>query len=368
MNEPMQAMAEQKHPPSAKEQIDQILEHAEISEYSMSLVRVRKLRAYIALLQQQATKTKNQRENLKLLNRAQRMAQLELRWLRAAIREGGPMDWMRLMEQARQSLWSIFRAEQAEDKNSPQSQINKLATFILAEVPGEPSRSEGALDTIIRWVKNVKNIHGPDPLQYDGVLERRIQDLLVTLQSGVEKLAGSIVGGQKLSHEQVLEAAYREIQEQRSKIADLEMPHPEAAWDEATVNTKFNDLVALQSKVEEFSTFVEGAGKLTHVQLLDKIIELLPKVLAQPVDQKDCVFESGKKEGKMYPSQMDQMREFIRTDALLRLVLPHFVEGKNGWKCGLCGTHTPLSNQVTSSLMAKHTTFCKLGKVLVVVE
>ena len=50
------------------------------------------------------------------------------------------------------------------DRNSPQVQVDKLAQFIMAEMPGEPSQSEGAVDTIIRWVKNVKNIHGPDPL------------------------------------------------------------------------------------------------------------------------------------------------------------------------------------------------------------
>jgi hypothetical protein len=34
-----------------------------------------------------------------------------------------------------------------------QEQIDKLASFILAEVPDEPSRSEGAVDTAIRLIR-----------------------------------------------------------------------------------------------------------------------------------------------------------------------------------------------------------------------
>ena len=33
------------------------------------------------------------------------------------------------------------------------SQIERLATFIMDEIPGEPSRSEGAVDTAIRLLK-----------------------------------------------------------------------------------------------------------------------------------------------------------------------------------------------------------------------
>ena len=34
-----------------------------------------------------------------------------------------------------------------------ESQIGRLADFILAEVPGEPSQSEGAVDTAIRIIR-----------------------------------------------------------------------------------------------------------------------------------------------------------------------------------------------------------------------
>ncbi len=37
--------------------------------------------------------------------------------------------------------------------NTAQEQIDKLALFIMVEVPGEPSESEGAVDTAIRWMR-----------------------------------------------------------------------------------------------------------------------------------------------------------------------------------------------------------------------
>lgn len=36
---------------------------------------------------------------------------------------------------------------------SLESQINRLANFIMAEIDGEPSKSEGAVDTAIRWMR-----------------------------------------------------------------------------------------------------------------------------------------------------------------------------------------------------------------------
>ncbi|RWB40422.1 MAG: hypothetical protein EOQ44_25085 [Mesorhizobium sp.] len=35
-----------------------------------------------------------------------------------------------------------------------EAQIDRLANFIMAEVPGEPSQSEGAVDTAIRWMRS----------------------------------------------------------------------------------------------------------------------------------------------------------------------------------------------------------------------
>ena len=39
---------------------------------------------------------------------------------------------------------------------SAQEQIEKLANFIMAEIDGEPSESEGAGDTAIRIIRNLK--------------------------------------------------------------------------------------------------------------------------------------------------------------------------------------------------------------------
>lgn len=36
----------------------------------------------------------------------------------------------------------------------PHSQVERLAEFIMDEVPGEPSQSEGAVDTAIRWMRS----------------------------------------------------------------------------------------------------------------------------------------------------------------------------------------------------------------------
>ena len=44
-----------------------------------------------------------------------------------------------------------------------ESQIDRLANFIMAEVPGEPSQSEGAGDTAIRVIRRLTaalRVHG----------------------------------------------------------------------------------------------------------------------------------------------------------------------------------------------------------------
>jgi hypothetical protein len=38
-------------------------------------------------------------------------------------------------------------------KETAQNQIDRLATFIMREVSGEPSQSEGAVDTAIRLLR-----------------------------------------------------------------------------------------------------------------------------------------------------------------------------------------------------------------------
>lgn len=52
-------------------------------------------------------------------------------------------------------------------------QIEKLAQFIMDEVPGEPSQSEGAVDTAIRLLRGLP---GPDDLliRREGMVERAL--------------------------------------------------------------------------------------------------------------------------------------------------------------------------------------------------
>lgn len=49
-----------------------------------------------------------------------------------------------------------------------EAQINRLAEFIMTEVPGEPSQSEGACDTAIRLLKRWKN--GPGPVYAESIV------------------------------------------------------------------------------------------------------------------------------------------------------------------------------------------------------
>lgn len=45
----------------------------------------------------------------------------------------------------------------SEQSESPHQQIERLAAFIMAEMPGEPSKSEGAVDTAIRLMGEWKD-------------------------------------------------------------------------------------------------------------------------------------------------------------------------------------------------------------------
>lgn len=40
-----------------------------------------------------------------------------------------------------------------DENESLESQVKRLADFIMQEVPGEPSQAEGAIDTAIRLLK-----------------------------------------------------------------------------------------------------------------------------------------------------------------------------------------------------------------------
>jgi hypothetical protein len=145
-------------------QVDTILgalEYATADPLTLPDVNVRdvgKLRQHIALLRRQAVKAGNQRKALKAINRAQRMIRLELQWLWGLMKNAGAnpptptTEFSNLFERSKATLWDQFRQE-IRHSNSAQEQVDKLAKFILAEVPGEPSRDEGAVDTAIRWIR-----------------------------------------------------------------------------------------------------------------------------------------------------------------------------------------------------------------------
>ncbi len=47
-------------------------------------------------------------------------------------------------------------------RETPTEQIDKLAKFIMAEVPGEPSESEGAVDCAIRIMTYTNTVNPKD--------------------------------------------------------------------------------------------------------------------------------------------------------------------------------------------------------------
>lgn len=66
----------------------------------------------------------------------------------------------------------------------PGSQIGRLATFITNEIPGEPSRPEGAVDTAIRLLRHA---YGPEGLSvpYDPTAEEAVDRLGKFLDNNV---------------------------------------------------------------------------------------------------------------------------------------------------------------------------------------
>ena len=50
--------------------------------------------------------------------------------------------------------------DQPPTHESLKSQVSRLARFIMEEIPGEPSRSEGAVDTAIRIMQGLRPAAG----------------------------------------------------------------------------------------------------------------------------------------------------------------------------------------------------------------
>ena len=70
---------------------------------------------------------------------------------------------------------------------SMKKQINKLANFIMKEIPGETSQSEGAVDTAIRLLRNV--YVAPPDISYKDVT--KVADLTINPRTGIDTTTGS---------------------------------------------------------------------------------------------------------------------------------------------------------------------------------
>jgi hypothetical protein len=79
-----------------------------------------------------------------------------------------------------------FHTETAEGsemmRETSQQQVDRLAKFIMEEVPGEPSHSEGAVDTAIRIIR-----HALDLQQRDAELVSHIETVLRPEMSYINK-------------------------------------------------------------------------------------------------------------------------------------------------------------------------------------
>lgn len=133
---PIAAMAEQEHPPSQVQRVDEILEFLQTYMGSNHPEVVTSLRSHITLLRRQAAKAKNQRKTLKQLHRAHRAALLELRWLKSTIVGAvGTAKWRVILQETKSTLWNLFKKEAWQ--NQPQALVvnaDKLKA-LLSESP-----------------------------------------------------------------------------------------------------------------------------------------------------------------------------------------------------------------------------------------
>lgn len=60
-----------------------------------------------------------------------------------------------LADHCNTSICCACGAFQTANGESPESQVARLAAFIMHEVPGEPSQVEGAIDTAIRIMRRM---------------------------------------------------------------------------------------------------------------------------------------------------------------------------------------------------------------------
>ncbi len=70
-----------------------------------------------------------------------------------------------------------------------------------------------------------------------------------------------------------------------------------------------------------------------------------------------------------YSDQITEMRELIRTELVPRIIFMGYHEGRlDYFKCRFCDVITPVDDAHSTIYFAKHSTYCKLGKVTGVIE
>ncbi len=142
--EQVAAMAEQKYPPSQEQQVDQVLDDLEYFYPDHRADKLRIVKQHIDLLRRQAWHGKNRKESLRQLNRAHRVALLELRWLKSTVAGAvGVSTWGSIIQETKFVLWRQFQKE-----DSVNGQL--LAAARSALKSGGIKFADNALDNSIR--------------------------------------------------------------------------------------------------------------------------------------------------------------------------------------------------------------------------
>ena len=116
MNEAMQVEKGASSEKMAEQRLGKIIGQV-LNAEQISFVDAKFLRIHVDLLKRQAQKAKNQRTALRSLNKSHRAIVMENRWLRSKLDGLTPY-----MDQARKTLWSLFRRENPERERDVNSE------------------------------------------------------------------------------------------------------------------------------------------------------------------------------------------------------------------------------------------------------
>lgn len=94
--------------------------------------------------------------------------------------------WKHMDDAINDGLWTARTI--AKQRDDLHSQIKKLADFIIEEIPGEPSTSDGAVDVAIRLLRNYIQAITDNDLLYD-LVDEAISTWLGDYASTVEVMA-----------------------------------------------------------------------------------------------------------------------------------------------------------------------------------